>query len=167
MDWTAEVKKQIVQHFKSIDVVYQPKDHVQDCLVDFLNLDMKLVKPNPRTVFKSKMLSQRDLSPETTAAMDYIIEKIQKGLDITGHLSKQIFDPDKNDFLLNDWLIHHLHLSTTKADKTAKFYDRSKYLLFVGFNSYQAFIIDIRPHKEQNVFAKKELLEIIDNNWPA
>lgn len=68
--------------------------------------------------------------------------------------------------MLNDWYIKHIHLSDSKGQKGQKFYDRSKYLLFIAFNDTQAFFIDIREHNEQNVFAKKEFLEIIHNNWP-
>ena len=100
----------------------------------------------------------------------FIENKIRTGVDVNYHKNKGTFDPTYNDLLLNDWVIHHLHLSDTKSQKNQRFYDRTKYVLFVVFNTTQSFFIDIRTHGkdgEPNVFAKKELLEIMDNNWPG
>ncbi|RHX83913.1 hypothetical protein [Leptospira stimsonii] len=39
-------------------------------------------------------------------------------------------------------------------------------LLFIFFNPEFAYLIDIRPHNEDYVFAKKQLIEILYSNWP-
>jgi hypothetical protein len=166
MDWSSQVVELIKQHFRKFGIIYHPTKDVHSCLVDFMNLDLKLVKPIPRKVYKSTTFKSRLIPPSYQQAISYIENKINKGHDITFHQSKKTLDPSFNDLLLNDWIIQHLHVSNTKSQKNQRFYDRSKYLLFVGFAPSQAFFIDVRLHNEPLVFARKELLEIIDNNWP-
>lgn len=167
MDWQQEIKILITEHFKNLGINYMPKAKIQICLIDFMNLEMKLIKPLPRVVFKSKELLAHPLSIDQADALAYIEEKIKKGKDLTFHQSKGVLKPEYNDQLLNHWFIHHLHLSNTKD---GKFYKRTRDVLFAAFNREQAFLIDIRPHGrdgEPNVFSKQEFLEIIDRNWPG
>lgn len=166
MDWQNEVIILIEMHFKNLGISYKPQINAHRCLIDFFNLEMKLIKPLPRTLFKSLELKSRTIPFKYIKALSYIESKIKLGTEITWHQSKKTLDPSYNDLLLNNWVIQHLHLSDSKGQKGQKFYDRSKYLLFALFSQSQAFLIDIREHNEKSVFAKKELLEIIDNNWP-
>lgn len=167
MNWQAQIISLITLHFKKYGINYKPTDDAHSCLVDFMNLDLKLVKPVPRHIFKSNTLKHKVLPPQYQKALSDIESKIQTGKDITFHQSKRTLDPKYNDLLLNDWIIQHFHVSNTKSQKNQRFYDRSKYLLFAGFAQTQAFLIDVRLHSEEYVFAKKELLEIMDHNWPA
>jgi hypothetical protein len=132
-----------------------------------MNLELKVIKPRPRTIFKSDKVRAKRLPAEYIQSLALIEHKIEAGIDITRHQSKKVFDPLYNDLLLNEWIIQHIHLSKTKSQKGQRFYDRSKYLLFAMFNETQAFFIDIREHKEEHLFAKKEFLEIVLNNWPS
>lgn len=167
--WQEEVIKLIQEHYKSVGMKYTPSTDIRRCLVDFMNLEMKIIKPVPRLVYRSKEITSRRIPMENRRALAYIENKIRSGADITFHQSKDVLNPEFNDLLLNDWVIHHLHLSDTKKQKNQRFYDRTKYVLFAIFGANQAFLIDIRthgPNGEPHVFAKKELLEIIDRNWP-
>ena len=166
MNWQAEVIQLIEIYFKGVGIRYNSKNDIHMCLIDFMNLKMKLIKPVPRIILKSDKLKSKSIPLKYIRALGYIENKIRIGKDITFHQSKKILDPSYNDLLLNDWIIQHIHLSDTKTQKGQKFYDRSKYLLFAAFNSNHAFFIDIREHDEQNVFAKREFLEIMNNNWP-
>ena len=166
MDWEQQVIKLIEIHFKSIGIRYLPTLDIQRCLIDFMNLDLKLIQAKPRYVFKSDILKSRKLLPKYQKALNYIENKIKGGVDIMHHMSIKVLDPTYNDLLMNDWVIQHLHLSDTRGQNGQKFYDRSKYLLFIIFSENQAFLIDIQEHQEQDVFAKQEFLDIIDRNWP-
>jgi hypothetical protein len=160
----------IQEHYKAVGVKYSATDDVHRCLIDFMNLEMKLIKPAPRIVFVSKEYKSRRIPLENRRALSLIENKIRIGVDVNYHKNKGTLDPTYNDLLLNDWIIHHLHLSDTKVQKNQRFYDRTKYILFAAFNATQAFFIDIRTHGkngEPHIFAKKELLEIIDKNWPG
>jgi hypothetical protein len=170
MQWQKEIISLIQQHYKVVGIKYTATDNVHKCLIDFMNLEMKLIKPVPRNVFISKELKSRIIPIENRLALISIENKIRTGIDVNYHKNKGTFDPTYNDLLLNDWIIHHLHLSDKKTNKNQRFYDRTKYVLFAAFNPTQAFLIDIRTHGkngEPHVFARKELLEIMDNNWPT
>jgi hypothetical protein len=169
MNWAKEVIDLIEVYYKTNGIAYNPSTNVHRCIIDFLNLELKLIKPVPRKIFISKELKKRIIPTENFLALLSIDKKVQNGSDITFHQSKKAFEPSYNDPLLNDWLIHHLHLSDWKEKSIDKFYARTKLVLFAIFSARQAFFIDVRPHGklgEPYVFAKKELLEIIDNNWP-
>jgi hypothetical protein len=164
MDWESELKVLITEFFKSREIKYTPNTKRFDCLTDFVNLEMKTVKAFPRTVFKSKKVKSLSLPPEISKALAYIEDKFKKGIDVTFHLSKNVLAPSYNDRLLNEWRIHHLHLSDKKK-AGSKYYERSKHLLFVAFTTTQVLFIDVRDHNEEYLWAKKELLEIIYDNW--
>lgn len=166
MDWQKETIKLIELHFKNIGIKYIPSPNLNTCLFDFMNLDMKLVNSRPRLIYKSDTLKSRVIPLKYLRSLSYIENKIKKGESITYHMSKRTLDPKYRDLLMNTWIIQHIHLSHTKDQRDQKFYNRSKYLLFAMFSENQAFFIDIREHNEKNVFAKQELLSIIDRNWP-
>ncbi len=170
MQWQQEIIRLIKEHYKAIGIKYTATDNVQRCLIDFMNLEMKLIKPIPRMVFVSKELKSRKIPRENSKALICIGEKIRTGVDVNYHKNKKTFEPAYNDLLLNDWLIHHLHLSDTKKESNQRFFNRTKYVLFAAFNATQALFIDIRAHgknEEPHVFSKKEFLEIMDKNWPG
>ena len=167
MDWEKEIIRIIDEYFKRIHVKYTPKASMNNCLVDYFNFELKLIDPLPRQVFKSDVLKAKKLPLLYSKALHEIELKIKKGEDLTQHQSKRAIDPVYTDDLLNDWVIYHFHLSTTKSQPNQKFYDRSKYLLFAVFSETQAFLIDVHEHQENHLFGKKELLEIMDKNWPA
>jgi hypothetical protein len=170
MNWQEEILRLIQEHYKNIGIKYKATDSVQRCLIDYMNLEMKLIKPLQRAVYKSEELKARRIPVETRRALNYIENKIRAGVDINHHKNKGSLDPKFKDLLLNDWGIHHFHLSDTKAQKNQRFYDRTKLVLLAVFNETQAFLIDIRAHGENGepyVFAKKELLETLDKNWPG
>lgn len=169
MNWQTEIIKLIEDYYKSIGIQYKPTNDVRRCLVDYLNLEVKLIKPVRRKIFISDKLKTRKIPTDNLQGLFAIDSKIQAGKDVTYHQSREAFNPSHNDPLLNDWLIHHLHLSDWKKSGD-KFYERTQLVLFAIFTQEQAFFIDVRPHGkngELNVFAKKELLEIVGNNWPS
>ncbi|HSH65583.1 MAG TPA: hypothetical protein VLB84_07255 [Bacteroidia bacterium] len=169
INWKEEVIKLVKEHFKSLGILYNENLDAYNCLIDFMNLQAKLIKPSPRIVLKSKELENRKISFEERKALNAIKIKIENGENITFHMSKKVLNPSHNDLLFNDWLIHHLHLSNTRTQQNQKFYDRTKNVLFATFIKTHAFFIDIIAHGkngEPHVFAKKELLEIIYRNWP-
>jgi hypothetical protein len=169
INWQEEIIKLIHEYFKNRGIYYKSNSDIRDCLIDFMNLQAKLIKPLPRIVFKSKEIKTRKTSFEEAKALHDIKIKIEKGIDITYHMSKKMLDPSYNDLLFNDWLVHHIHLSNTRHQQNQRFYNRTGNVLFAAFNNTHAFLIDIKAHGkngEPNAFAKKELLEIMHNNWP-
>jgi len=64
--------------------------------------------------------------------------------------------------LLNDWGIHHLHLST-EIDTDGFFVKRDGPLLLVRFRPNDAYLIDIGDHGS---WAREGLLRVIVEEWP-
>ena len=65
------------------------------------------------------------------------------------------------DLMLNDWGIHHLHISTeVEADGFVK---RTKPLIFAIFKPERAYLIDIMRHGD---WAAERIIRVILEAWP-
>ncbi len=65
------------------------------------------------------------------------------------------------DLMLNDWGVHHLHISTqVEADGFVK---RDEALLFVVFKPQAAYLIDIMNHGD---WTRGRVLEVLATEWP-
>lgn len=128
-------------------------------------------------VHRSKELNANPLASAGRygTALQHIIHLLESGSAVTPHLSRGItigFEtwrgPAKNlkrrrdlDLTLNDWGVHHLHLSTTiEADGFAT---RSGSLLFAVFRGKDAYLIDILDHQG---WASDAIPLTILRNWP-
>lgn len=144
-------------------------------LIYFLNWVNRLVHPHPRTVLKSADLLKNPFLQSHRLEIETLEEKIKSGKDVGPHLSKRIREgfsatktPTKNlnkrgdlDLLLNDWDIHHLHLSNVIEE--SGFVARSELLLFVIFGESTAYFLDILKH---GTWTNQRLAEIAIENWP-
>ena len=65
------------------------------------------------------------------------------------------------DMLLNDWNVHHLHIGRNRDE--SGFIERGNDLIFGIFHENKAFLIGAYVHGD---WAKKEIAEIIQNEWP-
>jgi hypothetical protein len=154
-------------------------DH--ELLVRFFNWLQRLVHPHPRTVFKSREFSSQlynSINDEQNIDLSNLIQKIESGEEITPHLSKRIlsgFILDNNsghlntlnrrhdlDLLLNDWGIHHLHVSD--QIESDGFVKRTGPLLFSVFTQDKAFLLEVFP--EHGDWTDQRLVEISVRNWP-
>lgn len=101
--------------------------------------------------------------------------RLSKGQDVTPHLSRAVRHayqsaPSRTplqrrqdlDLLLNDWGVHHLHLSTqVEADGFVK---RTECLLFATFGPQDAYLIDIMKHGD---WTREHVLEVMIREWPS
>ena len=67
--------------------------------------------------------------------------------------------------MLNDWGIHHLHLNHNKENAKDYFNCRTGFLLFVKFQNDNAYIINIKHHKDKNLWSDTDIIRLIRNNW--
>ena len=70
------------------------------------------------------------------------------------------------DMLLNDWGIHHLHISSVvEADGFVK---RDDHLLLVSFKPDAAYLIDVMVHRDMtdHKWVRHHLLEVLASEWP-
>ena len=125
----------------------------------FLNAARRAVPPRPRQVLQSKLFS---CPSEHQQALIEIEDKILKGEDISPHLSRRTKDPSDFDPLRNHWGIHHLHLG--RAIEADGYIERTNDLLFCRFDSTNAYLIDIYPHK--GAWPRQEMMQIVHDNWP-
>jgi hypothetical protein len=167
LKWEEEVPKRIAEYFNSMGINYRSDVSYRTALIDFMNMNLKLVNAVPRKVYKSKEFLARKVSFDDICGVNYLTDKIESGFDINYHQSRNLLDPKHNDLLLNNWVIYHFHIGRKQEEDG--FYERTQNVVFVIFSDKQAFFVDVLPHGakgEPYVFARQELLEIIDNNWP-
>lgn len=87
------------------------------------------------------------------------------GDDLRPHLHRDRGSAEFNDGLLNDWDIHHLHLSTTV--ESDGYVTRSKFVLFARVTKDHFDCIAILVHGGgHDPWTNAELLEIVHRNWP-
>lgn len=156
----------IKREFNKLDIKINEDENIRNLLIKYLNTLNKLIEPIPRKVYMSKKLENKDIDKNIIKIIDEIKVKFKKGININPHLSKKIFKPGFNDYLLDDWGIYHLHLSCDKKEISDYFYRRADYLLFVLVDDKDVYFIDILKHNLNYVFSKQKLLKVIDDNWP-
>lgn len=129
-------------------------------MLKYFNIQKKMVTVKPRDVYQSNEL----ICPTHLVER---FEEIKKGLrdgeDINGYLSLTAYKPNKNDHLLYEWGVHHLHFDCSKQPSFSR-KDRSPELLFVFFRNNAVYLLAIQDHSS---FYNTELLEILDSNWPS
>lgn len=129
--------------------------------IKYFNFKRRLISETPRTVLYSKEFIYAD---DYELGLKLIQSKFENGESLTPHLSKQLFNLDYNDPLLNDWKIYHLHLGTELEVNGSGFVNRTGPLLFVRIDEEKAYFINIMPHS--NSWTKQEMVKIIHENWP-
>lgn len=146
-------------------------------LARYFNWRSRFVPAHPRAVHESAALQINPLrtAPQYRAAIDAIINKITCGHDLTPHLSERVttgYIPDRKptfsnrrdlDLLLNDWGVHHLHLSTTIEPNG--FVTRTGPLLLAAFDPHDAYLIDILP--AHGGWESEHVAHILIDEWPT
>lgn len=142
-------------------------------LIKFLNWLNRLIHPHPRRVFKSRELMASHTYSVNGADIGRLLGKMAVGLDVEPHLSERtlvgyqeatpgrITGRKDLDLLLNDWGIHHLHLS--HAPWRNGFNIRTRELLFVMVRPGEVFALDVLDHC---AWAEEALVRIAVRNWP-
>jgi hypothetical protein len=147
-----------------------------ELLVIYLNWHGRLIPARPRKVSRSGAFDANPVAIERAAAVGQIIRDIEDGKDLTKYLSRGIRigfalspDPQKKqlnrrkdlDLLLNDWGIHHLHISTkVEADGFVK---RDGPIIFAIFKPDRAYLIDILNHGN---WTSEQVIRTILKSWP-
>lgn len=130
-------------------------------LNQFLNYEHRHIIQKPRGF----RYSEKFRCPEGyEEVLKEIVGKILRGKDLTPYLSTKLMDISYNDDLLNEWNIYHLHLSRRPGDNG--FVKRSDFLLLVYVTDKTVYFIKTVRHSEENWEYKKDILEIVDNEWP-
>ena len=76
----------------------------------YANLKRRRIEAKPRTVHVAPNIV---VPASVQAGYDLVTEKAKSGLDLNPHLSGTVQkDAAYDDMMLNDWVMHHLHLGT-------------------------------------------------------
>jgi hypothetical protein len=161
-----DLKKTLIHYFEQFGITLPSRKDTHYLLMCYLNLKSKLIIPYPRKIHISSELSNKEIASPFKEALDNIKDKIERGEDINPYLSKSIFNIEKPDHLLVDWGIYHLHLSNKKDKEDDYFFNRSDELLFFMCFNNEIYFIEVLPHKQMNLWGNKELLRIVNKNWP-
>lgn len=145
-----------------------------ELLVIYRNWQERLIRPVPRKVYRSQALSANPLAehPQYGPALEQIARMLEAGMEVTPHLSRNVvhgYQEDASgqkfrkdlDLMLNDWGVHHLHLSTRiEADG---FVERTGPLLFAFIKNNDAYLIDIMDHGN---WVCRHVFETMVKEWP-
>lgn len=131
-----------------------------DVVRAYLNLQWKLVRPVPRAIARSLSLQ---CPSSLQAGLDEIERKIRFGEVLTPHLSEKALKK-YDDALLNDWGIHHLHLSAVMGPKG--FVTRSGPTLFAKFTDTTAYLIGIFDHGDPAAYTRQSMIQILHAEFP-
>lgn len=153
------------------------RKHPRALLVLYFNWCHRQIPAQPRRVMRSDAFDQNPIATKRLVTVAEIVDEIERGADLTKYLSRRVRSgftlPRKAgkkrlgqlehlDLLLNDWGVHHLHLST--AVKADGFVERDGSLLFVIFRPEKAYFLEIGTHQS---FADDRLVRIAVENWPT
>ena len=131
----------------------------KDLILSYFNaIGRVFIRKKPRELKLSDVFRVRD---DLKEGWKFLKEKILSGDDLMPHLSRQHNKIKNRDGLLEEWNVHHLHLGTT-YEKNGLI-TRTKALVFAVITDEKFHAINIYMH---DGWADKEVVIIIDNNWP-
>jgi hypothetical protein len=179
MNFEADIREHILTKLP-----HRPNDAValhamatHELLIIYLNWRERFIPQRPRKVNISNELRQNSKVVDDALALvfDAICKKIEAGDDLNPHLSDDVLigfqstpaKPKKRfrrkdlDLMLNDWGVHHLHMSTTI--RSNGFTRRVGTLLFAVFKDDDAYLIQIVNHRD---WTQKSIIEIVIREWP-
>ena len=162
--WSLEIDlKKDLESFmeKQMRKMNIPPSGTRSIMYEYFNTQKRVIAATPR-----KVLYSRDFQcpEEYQEALLQFEQSAREGKNLNAYLSDQIRKTEKADDLLNDWNIYHFHL--TRRFREDGFAKRSDYQIFAWVTADCIYMIQIYPHREAHLYTKKELLKIIETNWP-
>lgn len=156
-----DFEKLLDKHLSDMGVC---RKNPQDPAMDYFRLQQRLIENKPRNIKKANGFSY---PVEYKKALDLIEITILNGGNIHPFMTRNLLKLKREDLMLSDWGIYHLHLST-EHDMVKKdgFMKRSNELLMVKIDETTVYFITVVPHKKRNVWTLNKYIEIIYDNWP-
>ncbi len=167
MDFISDIENIARKTLEYFDIDICNINNPREFVSMFVQLHMRLIQPIPIKVIKSQKIINSTYNKTIENVLTEIESKFISGEDILPYLSKTVLKFGFTDHLFADWRINHLHLNPKIEGQ--KFVERSKLVLFIIIFKDIVYFIDIRPHGkngEKHVFAQKELLQILYDEWP-
>jgi|HubBroStandDraft_4_1064222.scaffolds.fasta_scaffold00009_90 hypothetical protein len=174
MDFSADVHAYVLSALP-YDPIEEPTlkaKSAAELLVIYLNWLNRLIPALPRTAHQSKAIASNPIVTKRAGELSALIAKIEAGGDLRPHLSKDVrcgFQTARKgkrqrdlDLMLNDWQVHHLHLSG--LIETDGFVTRDEPLLFAVFTGRDAYLIDVYDHRS---WTKESVVHTLIDEWPT
>lgn len=152
-DWIEYLRSKITTAGYSFGATDSP----DDLSYKFFNIRKRRVHPLRRSVHESSKISCPQEHQSGYAALK---SKFNNGEDVTPHLSKTILSDNYEDYLLNDWGIHHFHLGENISNGFA---GRTGPLLFALVVNSDVYCIDVKAH---GAWSEQELIRTLHEEWP-
>ena len=156
-----EVVENQTQLQLNIELEYSENENtnVHHILKEYLTLMYKIVSPiKSRRVLNSKELDEKinnSLIPEDYLdILNEVKDKFESGEDVNMYLSADAFNTKKQDGLLYDWGIHHLHLAKHLDPRVQYFMKRSDYQLLFYLEHDTVHFIDVLRHPHNSESAR-------------
>ncbi len=147
------------------------RDDVQALGVAYFSGVLRRIAPAPRRVEWSTELRAKmaALSGDVVLGLQTVEVEALAGEDLNPRLNKWIkaaSDPEKQDMLLADWGIYHLHLG--RRVQGQEFTERSGPVLFVRGTVDTLYFVDVMLHggHAPRPWEQDSLIEIVRRNWP-
>lgn len=160
---------------KGFGLKYEKKsNHLGSPLLRWLDFRLRYIDPEPREIIYSDQFPVK-LPRKTKKALKKLERMIVLGRDINSYQGRGLVHrhdtsghkkQNRTDLLWADWGITHLHLANSDHFEKDGFSKRSDWLLLCIFVGSQCAFIDIRHHREEDLFSDPKLAEIIIRNWP-
>lgn len=173
-DFVSDLVDEIERYFEEHHVQYKQdasKGPVE-LLERYFYTAFKMITPCPRRVHYSAELETTlgTLDKGYVTPIETIRSRFERGTDLSEFLNEGTSDAKFNDGLLSDFGVHHFHLGT-KAHPKARKVRRTRDLLFVHVQHFDACFLDVRKHPNNRDpgdfgWCDTDLLNIIDSNWP-
>lgn len=135
-----------------------PKEDRHALITAYCSMLGRRIPQAKRQVHLNPSLSVPD---EVADGFKLLVRKFENGEDVNPHLNKFSAQLDKNDQLIYDWGINHFHLGT--AMHSSGFIQRTGAIAYAIVKEKDVYIITIAEHGH---WSDKNLLEIVDANWP-
>jgi hypothetical protein len=164
IDFKSDLKSAILNELAKIGVNISIKQDAHTVLVDFLNIQKKIIPSRKRKVLFNPEFKENLVNHPHIAVIKRIIDYATKGKNLNCFQSRKLFQTKFNDHLRNEWNIFHLHLSLEKDNKS-DFVKQVNSLLFVYIDSKTFLLLGTDKHSE-GVFGDKKWLEIIHKYHP-
>lgn len=163
-DFEADLKNQLQTLAGQAGIKLPSNRNIREALIDYLTFQGKLIEPRSRRVLISpELLDELPRNPRRSV-INHIAAMASRGDNINCFQSKKVLQTNFHDHLLNEWGVHHFHLSLQK-DKGGLFVKQTNALLFVYVDDEHFTLLGVDTHRD-GVFGDIKWLEILHDRFP-
>ncbi|TKD45133.1 hypothetical protein [Azotobacter chroococcum] len=140
-----------------------PSADLTECTLLLFKLQRRCPEAKPR---QTRFSASFEVPRELQKGLQLLCDAIHRGDDLAPYLSRQTFNPNASDRLLDDWEILHLHMGM-EFQKNGLI-EGTKIVSFVLVRDDFVYFIDALPHGNGHatVWVQENLIHIIEKNWP-